>query len=85
MKFIDDQKPEQQKLINIMFEMVYRITQDRPDWRPDRDEAMAWVAYNLKECGFPTAPVGMSWGCLIEPEPEKDNRRIRIDIAGRPE
>lgn len=85
MRFIHREKPEQQKLIDIMFSMVYSITQDQPNWRPDRDEAMAWVAHNLKECGFPTHPVGSSWGCLIEPEPEEKSGKITIVEANRPE
>ena len=76
---------EQQNLVNLMFEMVYRVTQDCRDWKPTRDEAMEWVAYNLKECGFPTIQMGMSWGVLIVPEPEVDDGKIHIIEANRPE
>lgn len=30
------------------------------------EEIAEWVAHNLKECGFPTTPCGMSWGVLNE-------------------
>lgn len=72
--------PREQKLVDIMFEMVYRVTQDHRDWKPTRDEAMEWVAYNLKECGFPTTPMGISWGVLIvsEPSSEQKSRNRRL-------
>lgn len=56
----------EQQLINIMFEMVYRITQERRDWNPSRTESMHWVANTLMECGFKTRPMGASWGILTE-------------------
>lgn len=56
----------EQKLIDILFEMVYRTTQENKNWKPSRSEAMYWVAKNLWECGFKTMPIGISWGRLTE-------------------
>lgn len=57
----------EQKLVDIMFQLV--DTAGRPSsmqWfiRLDREQRMEWVAKVLKENGFPTQPVGMSWGVL---------------------
>jgi hypothetical protein len=30
------------------------------------DQKAAWVAHQLKFCGFPTRPCGASWGILEE-------------------
>jgi hypothetical protein len=59
----------EQRLIDLMFEMVYRTTQSHAYWRPDRDAAMAWVAHHLKENGFPTTPIGLSWGMMDAVQP----------------
>lgn len=56
--------PEQQ-LIDIMFQVAQRSSSHFPmDAKYDREKHMAWVATQLRECGFPTIPMGMSWGVL---------------------
>jgi hypothetical protein len=54
-----------QKLIDLCFELVIKV---RPDMtkevRAERAERAEWVAKSLKECGFDTRPMGMSWGVL---------------------
>ena len=57
----------EQKLVNIMFECV--LLRHDPHHREHFDsltqEQMAeWVASQLKDCGFPTTPVGSLWGVL---------------------
>lgn len=53
----------EQLLIDIMFSVAMRIhARDRvPE---SREELAEWIRYNLKECGFPTHPQGMSWAVL---------------------
>lgn len=57
----------EQKLIDLCFSLVlhYRTYQDNGLMKAKTQEEVAeWVAYNLRECGFPTTPIGMSWGVL---------------------
>lgn len=57
-------RSREQKLIDYCFEFALKAgayCQSR-----SADEIAAWVARNLKDCGFPTQPVGMSWGVLIK-------------------
>lgn len=52
----------EQKLIDIMFEvvMVSKTMQDMSN------EVLAlWVRRQLTACGFPTEPIGASWGVLV--------------------
>lgn len=55
----------EQKLIDICFELVL-TTQQSKFWFQDKgtEEVMEWVADQLHYCGFPTHPVGGSWGKL---------------------
>jgi hypothetical protein len=52
-------------------------------------EVAEWTAGQLRDCGFPTVPCGMSWGVLVD---ESDKERvdlkdvqIQIVLANRPE
>lgn len=61
----------EQKLIDIMFEvaqasyLMWRTPEERAEYYKNiRDGHMEWVAKQLKECGFPTVPMGASWGVL---------------------
>ncbi len=56
-----------QKLIDIMFEIGLTINQKRR-WFEDmtNEEVAEWIAKQLKDNGFDTTPVGMSWGILKE-------------------
>jgi hypothetical protein len=55
----------EQKLVDITFQVALMI-KSRPEcFLSKTDEEMAeWVAYQLDACGFPTKPVGMSYGVL---------------------
>ena len=50
-----------------MFEMVLVATNDPIFCKRPRGERMAWVANNLRDSGFDTHPIGMSWGVLVDP------------------
>jgi hypothetical protein len=57
----------EQKLIDLCFSLVlhYRTYQNHDLMQTKTQEETAeWVADNLRECGFPTTPTGMSWGVL---------------------
>ena len=55
----------EQKLIDIMFQIALTIQANPGDFQGMTNEQVAeWVADQLRQCGFPTAPCGMSWGVL---------------------
>lgn len=56
----------EQKLIDLMFQMVLVATNDPVFCNRPRGERMAWVANNLRDSGFDTHPIGMSWGVLVD-------------------
>jgi hypothetical protein len=56
---------KEQKLIDLMFEMVMAATNDPVFCKKPRGERVDWVANNLREMGFDTHPIGMSWGKLV--------------------
>ena len=58
----------EQKFIDLMFEMVMATTNDPIFCKRPRGERMAWVANNLRDMGYDTHPIGMSWGVLINKE-----------------
>lgn len=63
-----------QKLVDVCFGLVLKIHEHmgRDDnWFKDKsvEDVASWVSGQLRECGFDTRPVGMSWGVL------KDERR----------
>jgi hypothetical protein len=57
----------EQKLIDICFQLVMTL-HNHQDFlaSKSRDEIAAWVANTYRDCGFPTTPIGSSWGVLIE-------------------
>ena len=57
----------EQNLIDLMFNMVLVATNDPIFCKRPRGERMAWVANNLRDLGFDTHPIGMSWGVLVDP------------------
>ncbi len=62
-------RSREQQLIDLMFEMAVAFA--LADWHPTREEAAAWVADKLNNCGFETRPMGSSWGVLVDKrEPE---------------
>jgi hypothetical protein len=55
----------EQELINIMFEVSLTINSKRAYFDgKSNEEIAAWVAEQLRGCGFDTQPVGSSWGYL---------------------
>ena len=63
---INEQLDQLQKLIDIMFEVAITINKNSKSFQHlDNEELAEWVAKQLKACGFPTEPVGSSWGVLI--------------------
>ena len=56
---------KEQKLIDLLFEMVLASTNDTVFCKKPRGERMAWVA-NLRTAGFDTHPIGCSWGVLVD-------------------
>jgi hypothetical protein len=71
---------DNQKLIDLMFNMVIAATNDPVFCKRPRGERMAWVANNLRECGFDTHPVGMSWGVLVNDEFRKTTPIIKDNL-----
>ncbi len=55
----------EQKLIDICFSIAITVKNYQRHFEVFTDEEMAeWTARELKNCGFPTTPVGSSWGKL---------------------
>lgn len=54
----------EQKLVDLCFSLVYPQWNHMHPMKPE--ELMSWVADQLKQNGFPTTPVGSSWGVLEE-------------------
>lgn len=61
---------KQQHLIDIVFEIA-QISAEYMHGKTQK-EICTWVAEQLKICGFPTIPIGMSWGYLTK-EYRKNN------------
>lgn len=59
---------QEQKLIDLIFEMVLVTTDDSIFCKRPRGERMAWVANHLREFGIDTHPIGMSWGVIVDNE-----------------
>lgn len=62
----------EQKLVDLVFSISQTISD--PSYRRNfdsmsRDGRMAWVAKQLRECGFETKPIGSSWGVLVDSKP----------------
>lgn len=57
----------EQTLIDLMFEIVLAASENTTFCKRPRGEKMAWVANNLRDIGFDTHPIGMSWGVLVSP------------------
>lgn len=59
---------EQQRLVNLMFEMILVTTDDPIFCKRPRGEKMAWVANTLRDSGIDTHPIGSSWGVVVNSE-----------------
>lgn len=59
----------EQQLVDITFQvalMVAECVRKNHIAFQTREDIAAWVADQLKGCGFHTTPCGMSWGVLIK-------------------
>ncbi len=61
-------KSQEQKLVDLIFEMVLAATNDPIFCKKPRGERMAWVANQLRYFGYDTHPIGMSWGVIVNEE-----------------
>lgn len=57
-------RSEQQHLVDIMFE-VAQVAAEFMHGK-SQDEICKWTAEQLRKCGYPTTPMGASWGVLDE-------------------
>lgn len=56
-----------QELVDIALQMVLAVLDKEFHenfYRMTKEQQAAWVARQLNGCGFPTTPVGSSWGVL---------------------
>ena len=62
------ERSKEQKLVDICFEIAITLQMNQ-EWlkKQSREDIGKWVADQLRGCGFPTTPCGMSWGVLTEP------------------
>lgn len=57
---------KEQKLIDIMFQVVRAIEMNTDNWVEDVD-LIEWTRSQLKGCGFELSePIGMCYGLLLE-------------------
>ncbi len=57
----------EQKLVDVLFQCVLTVTDPthaKAFAKKTSEERAAWVAAQLRACGFDTKPVGASWGVL---------------------
>ena len=54
----------EQKLIDITFQLAMVMREKRGMRHMTKEQLAAWVARNLRDCGFDTQPLGSSWGVL---------------------
>lgn len=60
-------RSREQKLVDICFSCALMISDPAYGFtKKPIEERAAWVAEQLRACGFNTVPVGMSWGVLRE-------------------
>jgi hypothetical protein len=74
------EQAERQKLINLIFEMVMVSTNNSVFCNRPRGEKMAWVANTLREVGYDTHPIGMSYGVLVDKEFRKTNEILTNNL-----
>ena len=59
-------RSNEQKLIDIMFQIGLTIHNDLWFQNKNNEEVCKWIRDQLKQCGFETVPLGSSWGVLKE-------------------
>ncbi len=63
-------KTKEQELIDICFQIGIAVHHHRSLQCMSKEKLAKWIADQLEGCGFPTSPVGTSWGVLKEKENE---------------
>jgi hypothetical protein len=64
---VSNPTPNEQKLVEILFQCVGTVSDPRYHEtfsKMTHEKRMEWAAKQLSECGFPTTPLGASWGHL---------------------
>jgi hypothetical protein len=61
---IDEYEAALQKLVDICFSVAIMVHCEERFIKRGKDGVAAYVAEQLKGCGFPAHPSGMSWGIL---------------------
>ena len=57
----------EQKLVDICFEIGLTVADHSKFFKQKSKKDIAqWIANQLKQCGFSTTPMGMSWGVLTD-------------------
>ena len=57
----------EQKLVDMRFEIGLTVADNSEFFKQKSKEDIAqWIANQLRGCGFPTTPIGMSWGVLTD-------------------
>jgi hypothetical protein len=56
----------EQELVDIMFQVVIATTEDKVFCELNNEDKAKWLRNTLANCGFPTEPIGASWGVLKE-------------------
>lgn len=77
-----------QELIDMTFSMVSLVLDEayhKAFMKMSQEEKMAWVAKQFRECGYPTQPMGASWGVLMREASKPAEFRPQIVEANRPE
>jgi hypothetical protein len=54
----------EQKLVDIMFQVAFAARGDKTLQGMNQDVFAMWIADQLRQCGFPNKPCGMSWAVL---------------------
>lgn len=63
-------KSSEQKLIDICFQIGIVISDPTYNMHEKTTEQRAeWIADQLRQCGYPTIPIGASWG-VLQPKEE---------------
>lgn len=82
------ERSREQQLIDAGFAMVGLLFD--PEFHQNflglgHEGRMKWVARQYREIGFPTRPMGCSWGVLCEPDRPRLEHRVVVIEANRPD
>jgi hypothetical protein len=78
-----EELPEQ-ALVDICFQLVASAKMNEKWFKAaTHEQLMAWVADQLRQCGFPTTPCGASWGVLGLEAPKTPVDGIEIYVPRR--